>query len=246
MTRAAGPTCPAASAVVRGGVVAYATELKAQLLGVDEALLARTRGPVDPAVSPDQLARGVPRARLGSDWGWARRASRAPTRRTATPSGRSSSPWRTVMRRSCVARPDRGPWSICLQSVAHALDLVAHVLAEAHRHRGRARHRQLRRRLAGGVRRLGAAVVGETGDSPTAGPPQSYRVVLPILRAQREGLGWRLGPYEPGCEASEGGVMILLLLRELGEPRSVSSDSPRDARSARLGRPLRVARRLPQ
>jgi len=57
---------PGASAAVRGGVVAYATELKAQLLGVDPQLLART-GPVDPAVA-DQLARGV-RHRLHADWG---------------------------------------------------------------------------------------------------------------------------------------------------------------------------------
>ncbi len=57
---------PGASAAVRGGVVAYATELKAQLLGVDPELLARS-GPVDPAVA-DQLARGV-RRRLQADWG---------------------------------------------------------------------------------------------------------------------------------------------------------------------------------
>ncbi|MEO3935519.1 CinA family protein [Dermatophilaceae bacterium Soc4.6] len=57
---------PGASAAVRGGVVAYATALKAELLGVEPALLARA-GPVDPAVA-DQLARGV-RARLHADWG---------------------------------------------------------------------------------------------------------------------------------------------------------------------------------
>lgn len=41
---------PGASAVVRGGVVAYATPLKSSLLGVDSSLLA-ARGPVDPAVA---------------------------------------------------------------------------------------------------------------------------------------------------------------------------------------------------
>ena len=35
---------PGASAHVRGGVVAYATDLKATVLGVDEALLARVGG----------------------------------------------------------------------------------------------------------------------------------------------------------------------------------------------------------
>ena len=57
---------PGASAVLRGGVVAYATDLKARLLGVDPDLLA-DRGPVDPEVAA-QMAVGV-RARLGADWG---------------------------------------------------------------------------------------------------------------------------------------------------------------------------------
>jgi nicotinamide-nucleotide amidase len=55
-----------ASAVVRGGVVAYATELKAELLGVDTDALART-GPVDGFVA-EEMARGV-RTRLGADVG---------------------------------------------------------------------------------------------------------------------------------------------------------------------------------
>lgn len=57
---------PGASAVVRGGIVAYATELKAELLGVDRTLLA-DRGPVDPTVAR-QMADGV-RQRLGADIG---------------------------------------------------------------------------------------------------------------------------------------------------------------------------------
>lgn len=60
-------TAPAgASDVVRGGLVVYATDLKASLAGVDEDLLAR-HGAVDPDVAA-QLARGV-RARLGADYG---------------------------------------------------------------------------------------------------------------------------------------------------------------------------------
>jgi nicotinamide-nucleotide amidase len=51
---------PGASAVVRGGVVAYATPLKQSLLGVDAQLLAE-RGPVDPEVAR-QMADGARRA----------------------------------------------------------------------------------------------------------------------------------------------------------------------------------------
>ena len=41
---------PGASAAVRGGIVAYATDLKADLLGVSESLLAE-HGPVHPEVA---------------------------------------------------------------------------------------------------------------------------------------------------------------------------------------------------
>lgn len=51
---------PGASAVVRGGVVAYATPLKHSLLGVDAGLLAE-RGPVDAEVAR-QMAEGARRA----------------------------------------------------------------------------------------------------------------------------------------------------------------------------------------
>jgi len=57
---------PGVSATFRGGVVAYATELKAELLGVDAALLAR-RGPVDREVAV-AMAAGA-RRRLGATWG---------------------------------------------------------------------------------------------------------------------------------------------------------------------------------
>jgi nicotinamide-nucleotide amidase len=57
---------PGVSATFRGGVVAYATELKSELLGVDAALLAR-KGPVDPDVAV-AMAAGV-RHRLGATWG---------------------------------------------------------------------------------------------------------------------------------------------------------------------------------
>ena len=57
---------PGASAVLRGAVVAYATDLKASLLGVDAALLA-ARGAVDAEVASG-MADGV-RVRLGADVG---------------------------------------------------------------------------------------------------------------------------------------------------------------------------------
>ncbi|WP_462417235.1 CinA family protein [Kytococcus sp. Marseille-QA3725] len=57
---------PGASVVVRGGVVSYATELKAEALGVDPDRLAAT-GPVDGVVA-EQMAAGVARWG-GADWG---------------------------------------------------------------------------------------------------------------------------------------------------------------------------------
>lgn len=48
---------PGASAVLRGGLVVYATDLKATLAGVDRELLHK-RGPVDPAVAV-QLSKGA-------------------------------------------------------------------------------------------------------------------------------------------------------------------------------------------
>lgn len=57
---------PGSSAVVRGGLVVYATDLKSGLAGVDARLLAE-RGPVDPDVAA-ALAAGA-RARCGADIG---------------------------------------------------------------------------------------------------------------------------------------------------------------------------------
>jgi nicotinamide-nucleotide amidase len=57
---------PGSSAAVRGGLIVYATELKAKLAGVDPELLART-GAVHPDVAT-QLAAGA-KTRCGADWG---------------------------------------------------------------------------------------------------------------------------------------------------------------------------------
>jgi nicotinamide-nucleotide amidase len=59
---------PGVSAVFRGGLVVYATDLKHALAGVPEGLLAE-RGPVDPDVAL-ALAAGA-RRRCVADWGLA-------------------------------------------------------------------------------------------------------------------------------------------------------------------------------
>jgi len=66
---------PGASAVVRGGVVAYATDLKAALLGVDPELLDAV-GAIHPDVAK-QMAAGV-RARLSADIGVATTGAAGP------------------------------------------------------------------------------------------------------------------------------------------------------------------------
>ncbi len=68
MLGAAITAIPGASAVYRGGIVAYATELKTVLLGVPADLLAR-HGPVHPDVAA-AMAAGA-RDRLGATWGLA-------------------------------------------------------------------------------------------------------------------------------------------------------------------------------
>ncbi|MGH1564811.1 CinA family protein [Mumia sp. DW29H23] len=75
---------PGASDVLRGAVVAYATELKASLLGVDELLLA-ARGPVDPEVA-EAMADGV-RRRLGATYGLATTGVAGPGPSDGKPAG---------------------------------------------------------------------------------------------------------------------------------------------------------------
>ncbi|TDC68717.1 CinA family protein [Micromonospora sp. KC606] len=72
------------SGVYRGGLVAYATELKSQLAGVPEALLAE-RGPVDPEVAV-ALAEGG-RRRCGADWGLATTGVAGPQPQDGKPVG---------------------------------------------------------------------------------------------------------------------------------------------------------------
>ncbi|KSW29122.1 CinA family protein [Cellulomonas sp. B6] len=75
---------PGASSVLRGGVVAYATDLKARLLGVDETLLAQ-RGAVDPGVAL-AMADGA-RAALGADVGLATTGVAGPDPQDGHPPG---------------------------------------------------------------------------------------------------------------------------------------------------------------
>lgn len=72
------------SATYRGGVIVYATELKAELLGVSEDLLGE-RGAVDPDVAT-AMAVGV-RERLGADWGLALTGVAGPDPQDGKPPG---------------------------------------------------------------------------------------------------------------------------------------------------------------
>ncbi len=75
---------PGASRVVRGGVVAYATEVKHTVLRVDAGLLA-AHGPVHPEVAA-QLAAGACVA-LGADWGLATTGVAGPGPQDGVPAG---------------------------------------------------------------------------------------------------------------------------------------------------------------
>lgn len=72
------------SEVVRGGLIVYATDLKAELAGVDEQLLA-ARGAVDPAVA-EELAAGA-RRRCGADWGLGLTGVAGPAEQDGNPPG---------------------------------------------------------------------------------------------------------------------------------------------------------------
>jgi nicotinamide-nucleotide amidase len=75
---------PGASAVLRGGLVVYATELKTRLAGVSEQLLA-VHGPLHPDVAA-QLAQGA-RDRCGADWGLGLTGVAGPGSQDGAPAG---------------------------------------------------------------------------------------------------------------------------------------------------------------
>ena len=74
-------TVPGASAYYRGGVISYAYEVKARVLGVDAQLLA-TEGAVNPEVAA-QMAAGAARV-CGADYAVSTTGVAGPTRRTAS------------------------------------------------------------------------------------------------------------------------------------------------------------------
>jgi nicotinamide-nucleotide amidase len=84
LVAAAITSVPGASAVFRGSVTAYATELKASVLGVDAALLA-AEGAVDGEVAA-QMCQGVRRL-LGADVGVATTGVAGPTEQDGKPVG---------------------------------------------------------------------------------------------------------------------------------------------------------------
>jgi len=75
---------PGASAVVRGSVVAYSTDVKASMLGVDPVVLADS-GPVC-AVVAEQMARGA-RDRLGATYGVSTTGEAGPDSASGRPVG---------------------------------------------------------------------------------------------------------------------------------------------------------------
>jgi nicotinamide-nucleotide amidase len=112
-----------ASAVFRGGMVCYATDLKGTLLGVDHRLLA-ARGAVDPEVA-EQMARGVAR-RLDATWGVATTGVAGPTPQDGHPPGTvfvavSGPPGAGVVRLALVG--DRA--AVRAATVRHAVDQLA-------------------------------------------------------------------------------------------------------------------------
>jgi nicotinamide-nucleotide amidase len=75
---------PGASALVRGGVVAYVPDVKSQVLGVDDTLID-AQGTVDGEVAR-QMAEGV-RLRLGATWGIATTGNAGPDSSEGKPVG---------------------------------------------------------------------------------------------------------------------------------------------------------------
>jgi nicotinamide-nucleotide amidase len=75
---------PGASDVVRGAVVAYAADVKAQVLGVDDQQIA-SHGTIDSEVAR-QMAEGI-RLRLGATWGLATTGNAGPESSEGKPVG---------------------------------------------------------------------------------------------------------------------------------------------------------------
>lgn len=120
---------PGASAVFRGGLVPYATDLKATLVGVDRALLDRLGPVVGPVAAA--LAEGA-RRRCGADWGVGTTGVAGPDPQDGKPPGTVfvgvAGPTGTVVRALRLAgdRP-----AIRAATVQAALTLLAERLSDA-------------------------------------------------------------------------------------------------------------------
>jgi PncC family amidohydrolase len=118
---------PGASAVYRGGVVAYATHLKERLLGVPVDHLA-AHGAVD-ARTAVLMAQGV-RARLGADYGVATTGVAGPDEQEGKPPGTvfvaAAGPGHSAVVSSLLLTGDRD--TVRRLTVVHALDLVRRVV----------------------------------------------------------------------------------------------------------------------
>lgn len=122
---------PGASQVVRGGVVAYATDVKSRLVGVDPLLLERV-GPVHPDVAA-ALALGV-RSRLDATFGVGTTGVAGPDPQDGHPVGEVhvavSGPGGVVTRSLSVDRA-AGRQGVRAAAVAAALALLVAVAADA-------------------------------------------------------------------------------------------------------------------
>jgi nicotinamide-nucleotide amidase len=119
---------PGASAVFRGGLVVYATDLKRELAGVPGPLLAE-RGPVDPDVAL-ALADGARRV-CGADWGVATTGVAGPESQNDVPVGTIYLSCRGPAGgevRGMTLEGDRT--RIRVGAVAAALEMLAEVLGE--------------------------------------------------------------------------------------------------------------------
>jgi nicotinamide-nucleotide amidase len=118
---------PGASKVFRGGLVVYATDLKASLAGVPADLLA-ARGPVDPDVAV-ALAEGA-RDRCRADWGLATTGVAGPDAQDGVAVGTVfvAVAGTTGSRVRALALSGDRP-AIRTATVAAALDLLASILS---------------------------------------------------------------------------------------------------------------------
>jgi nicotinamide-nucleotide amidase len=119
---------PGASASFRGGIVSYATELKAALLGVDAAMLARHGAVYAPVASA--MATGV-RVRLGASYGLATTGVAGPEPQDGQPVGTvhiAVSAGNDTVVRTLALSGDRS--QIRRLTVEHALGLLLGRLGE--------------------------------------------------------------------------------------------------------------------